>query len=84
MAVKNGTPLVIENDTTQWWCRKVDNERIVIEKIYDTRHEQWEQDCVLFLPSGIRAAVAKKVGADFSSSTFHSVFDAIVGGYAIY
>lgn len=84
MAVQDGTTFVVENDTTTWWCHKVDNERIVINKMYDARHEQWEEQCALFLPPGIRAAVAAKIGADPASSTFHGVFDAIVGGYAIY
>ena len=84
MAMQNGTKFVVENDTTKWWCRKIDNDNIIIDKIYDYRHKQWEQEQYMFLPSGIRAAVAAKIGADFSSSTFHAAFDAIVDGYAIY
>lgn len=84
MAMKNGAQFTIENDTTTWWCRKIDNESIVIDKIYDMRHEEWEQSCMLFLPTGIRAAVAKKVGADLSSSTFHAAFDAVADSLANY
>lgn len=84
MAMKSGDAFTVENDTTKWWCRKLDNDTVVIDTIYDSREEEWEQEQYMFLPSGIRAATAAIVGADPTSSTFHSVFDAIVGGYAIY
>ena len=84
MAAKNGTPFIVELEYKTWWCRKVDDDNIAIEKMYCDAEKWWEQEQYLFLPPGIRAAVAKKVGADFSSSTFHSVFDAIVDGTAVY
>lgn len=84
VAMKSGGTFTVENDTTKWWCRKLDNDTVVIDTIYDSREEEWEQEQYMFLPSGIRAAVAAKIGADFSSSTFHAAFDAIVDGYAIY
>ena len=84
MAMQNGTPFIIEIEYKTWWGRKLDNEHIIIDKMYCDAQKWWEEEQYLFLPPGIRAATAAIVGADFSSSTFHSVFDAIVDGTAIY
>lgn len=82
-AMQNGTAFIVSLEYKTWWGHKLDNEHIVIDKIYCEAEKQWEEQ-YLFLPPGIRAAVAAKVGADFSSSTFHAVFDAIVDGTAVY
>lgn len=49
-------------------------------------HFEWEvaNTSAYFLPAGIRAAVAEKLGVDFNSTTFHQAFDAIVEGNADY
>ena len=84
MAMRSGTPFIVALEYKTWWCRKVDDDNIVIEKMYCEAEKQWEQEQYLFLPPGIRAAVAAKIGVDFDSSTFHAAFDAIVDGVAIY
>lgn len=82
-AMQNGTAFIVPLEYKTWWCRKIDNDTLVIDKMYCEAAKQWEEQ-YMFLPPGIRAATAAIVGADPTSSTFHSVFDAIVGGYAIY
>ncbi len=84
MAMQNGLPFVVELEYKSWWCRKVDNEHIIIDKMYCDAEKWWEEEQVLFLPPGIRAATAALIGADFESSTFHAAFDAIVDGTAVY
>ena len=84
MAMENGSAFIVELEYKTWWCRKIDSEHIIIDKLYCEAEKQWEQEQYLFLPPGIRAAVAAKINADFTSSTFHAAFDAIVDGVATY
>lgn len=58
----------------------------LLKVVAEYDHFYWEvENCSpVYLPPGIRAAVAKKIGAEISSSTFHGAFDAVVDGYAIY
>ena len=62
--------------------KNADDYAIVAE--YDHFRREMENSCIYFLPTGIRALVAEKLGIDFNSSTFHQAFDAIVEGTADY
>ena len=84
--IPNGTQiecyLQIQDEMYLVLVEKKGHLKVVAE--YD--HSYWEaENCnTFYLPAGIRADVAAKIGAEISSSTFHGAFDAVVDGTAVY